>query len=263
MSFDLSFVVETFPLVLAAVPVTLLMVVVAAPIGWVLGFLMAQCRVNRVPVLSQLVAVFVSMMRSVPEVVLLYVMYYLMPVVLYNYFMSIGLTVDVASVPAIVFAIVTFSLNQSAYASEVFRSAISAVDTVQLEAAYSVGMTKFQAMVRIILPQAIVSAIPNLNGLFVGLMQGTSLAYFVGVHEVMATSIVAANQSYSYLEAYLLTTIIYEVLSYIINRVFRVVERRAGRFRTGGKPQPRKAGDKGAGAPAAPAAQAETAVVVA
>ncbi|MBS5450947.1 MAG: amino acid ABC transporter permease [Coriobacteriia bacterium] len=233
MTFDAGFIFETFPLVLQAVPVTLLMVIVAAPLGWLLGFLMAECRVNHIPVLGQLVTVFVSLMRSVPEVVLLYVMYYLMPVVLYNYFLSIGLEVNIAAVPSIVFAIVTFVLNQSAYASEVFRAAIASVDRVQLEAAYAVGMTKSQAMVRVILPQAIVSAIPNLNGLFVGLLQGTSLAYFVGVHEIMATSIVAANQSYAYLEAYVLTTIIYEVLSYIINRIFRVIERRAGQFRTG------------------------------
>ena len=234
MTFDAEFMLETFPLVLQAMPVTLLMVIVAAPIGWVLGFLMAQCRVNHVPVLGQLVAVFVSMMRSVPEVVLLYVMYYLMPVVLYNYFLSIGLEVDVAAVPSIVFAIVTFSLNQSAYACEVLRSALASVDASQMEAALACGLTHGQAMRRIVLPQAIVAALPNLNGLFVGLLHGTSLAYFVGVHEIMAVSVLEANLSYAYLEAYLLTTIIYEVLSFVFNRIFHVIELRAGRYRDPG-----------------------------
>ena len=91
-------------------------------------------------------------------------------------------------------------------------------------------MTKPVAYVRIVLPQAITSALPNLNGLFVGLVQGTSLAYFVGVYEVMATSTLLANASYAYIEAYLMATVIYEVLSFVFNRVFRVVETRASKY---------------------------------
>ena len=244
MVFDPGFILEAAPAVLAALPTTLLMIVIAAPLGWLLGFALAQCRLHRVPVLNQLVIVFVSMMRSVPEVVMLYVMYYFMPVVLFNAFQALGFSVNVAAVPAIAFAIVSFTLNQAAFSCEVLRSAIASVDVSQLEAALSVGMTRGQAMRRVVLPQAIVSALPNLNGLLVGLLQGTSLAYFVGVHEVMAVSVLEANQSYAYLEAYLLTTIIYEVLSFAINRIFHVVELRAGRYR---RPAPATAA-KGAGA---------------
>ena len=233
MVFDLDFLLEAAPAVLGALPLTLAMVFVSAPLGWLLGFAMAQARLRRVPVLNQIVAVFVSMMRSVPEVVLLYVMYYFMPVVIYNALAGVGIEANVAAVPAVAFAIVTFVLNQSAYACEVLRSAIASVDATQMEAALSCGMTHGQAMRRIVLPQALVAALPNLNGLFVGLLHGTSLAYFVGVHEIMATSVLEANQSYAYLEAYLLVTIIYEVLSFVFNRVFHVIELRAGRYRGG------------------------------
>lgn len=227
---DWAFIAEAFPQVLASVPLTLLLVFVSIPIGWALGILIALVKNAKVPVLYQLSVVFVSFMRSVPMVVILFVAYYSVPLIIQSYTSSIGLSVDVNAVPPAAYAICAFVLDQAAYSSEVFRSAILAVDKGQIEAAQSVGMTKPVAYVRIVLPQAITSALPNLNGLFVGLVQGTSLAYFVGVYEVMATSNLLATSSYAYIEAYLMATVIYEVLSFIFNRIFRVIEARASRY---------------------------------
>lgn len=227
---DWAFIAEAFPQVLASVPVTLLLVFVSIPIGWVLGILVALIKNAKVPVLYQISVVFVSFMRSVPMVVVLFVAYYSVPLIIQSYMTSIGLSVNVDAIPAAAYAICTFIFEQTAYSSEVFRSAILAVDRGQLEAAESVGMTKSVAYLRIVLPQAITSALPNLNGLFVGLVQGTSLAYFVGVYEVMATSNLLATSSYAYIEAYLMATVIYEVLSFVFNRVFRVIEGRASRY---------------------------------
>lgn len=227
---DFEFLAEAFPQVLASVPVTLLLVFISIPIGWVLGILIALVKNAKVPVLYQIATVFVSFMRSVPMVIILFVSYYSTPLIIQSYLTSIGLSADISSVPAAAYAIAAFVLEQAAYSSEVFRSAILAVDKGQIEAAQSVGMTKPVAYVRIVLPQAITSALPNLNGLFVGLVQGTSLAYFVGVYEVMATSTLLANASYAYIEAYLMATVIYEVLSFVFNRVFRVIETRASKY---------------------------------
>lgn len=227
---DWSFISEAFPQVIASVPVTLLLVFVSIPVGWLLGILIALVKNARVPVLSQLATVFVSFMRSVPMVIILFVSYYSTPLIIQSYLVSIGLSGDVSGIPAAAYAIAAFVLEQAAYSSEVFRSAILAVDRGQIEAAESVGMTKPVAYVRIVLPQAITSALPNLNGLFVGLVQGTSLAYFVGVYEVMATSTLLANASYAYIEAYLMATVVYEVLSFVFNRIFRAVETRASRY---------------------------------
>lgn len=227
---DWAFIAEAFPQVLASIPVTLLLVFVSIPIGWVLGILIALVKNAKVPVLYQISVVFVSFMRSVPMVVVLFVAYYSVPLIIQSYTTSIGLSVNVDAVPAAAYAICAFIFEQAAYSSEVFRSAILAVDKGQLEAAESVGMTKTVAYLRIVLPQAITSALPNLNGLFVGLVQGTSLAYFVGVYEVMATSNLLATSSYAYIEAYLMATVIYEVLSFVFNRIFRVIEGKASRY---------------------------------
>ena len=228
---DWQFVFESMPVVIGAIPTTLTMVFIAIPIGWILGVLIALVRSSHTPVASQALTVFVSFMRSVPTVVILFVSYYAMPMIMSGYLTSIGLSVDINAVPAIAYATAAFVLDQSAYSSEVFRSAIESVDAGQLEAAQSVGMTKAQAYVRIVLPQAFVTALPNLNGLFVGLIQGTSLAYFVGVYEITATATLQAAASYSYIEAYIMITLVYEVLSYVFNKLFALLEHRVSRFR--------------------------------
>ena len=138
---DFGFLAEAFPQVLASVPVTLLLVFVSIPIGWVLGILIALVKNAHVPVLSQLATVFVSFMRSVPMVIILFVSYYSTPLIIQSYLASIGLSADVSSVPAAAYAIAAFVLEQAAYSSEVFRSAILAVDKGQIEAAESVGMS--------------------------------------------------------------------------------------------------------------------------
>ena len=251
---DWSFVLEAFPKVVAAVPVTLMLVFISIPIGWVIGLLIALVRNAKVPVLNQLCIVYVSFMRSVPMVVILFIAYYSMPLILQTYLSSIGLSADVSGVPAAAYAIGAFVLEQGAYSSEVFRSAILAVDKGQMEAAESVGMSRATAYLRIVLPQAVTSALPNLNGLFVGLVQGSSLAYYVGVYEVMATATILANSSYAYIEAYLITSVIYEVLSFIFNKLFRMIEHRAMRFLAQGPAEEDKASAQEAGSVAASAA---------
>lgn len=228
---DFNFIIETIPALLKATVVTMYLALAAASIGWILGFFIALIRKEKVPVLSQVLGVFVSFMRGVPLIILLYVSYFALPLMIQNYYLSIGRTVDVNAVPKIVYAIAALVLDQAAYSSEAIRSALSSVDNGQLEGAYSVGMTKPQAIRRIILPQAIVVAIPNLGGLFLGLVKGTSLTYYVGMMEITATAQIAAIPAYNFIEAYVMITVIYEIISLIINKFFGNVEAKLSRSR--------------------------------
>lgn len=223
---NFTFIKEALPQVLAAIPVTLEMALVATIIGWIIGILIAVARRNKIPVVSQICAVFVSFIRGVPMVILLYVAYYALPMMIYS-----ATGIDTTSIPAIWYAIVALSLDQAAYSSEVFRAALDSVNRGQLEAAWSVGMTTWQAMRRIVFPQALAVALPNLSGLFVGIIKGTSLAYYVGVYEITATANLLANPGLNFIEAYVITTIIYELISFICNRLFHTAETRLNRFR--------------------------------
>lgn len=228
---DFEFMKDAFPQIVAAVPVTLLMAFASAILGWILGLLVGLVRRNRLPVLSQIFGVIVSFMRSVPMVILLYISYYVMPDLINQYGSNIGLSINVSAIPAVVYAIFALLLNQAAYSSEVFRSAVSAVDEGQREAALSVGMTEFQCYRRIVFPQALAIALPNLSGLFVMLLKDTSLAYYVGVYEITATANLLSMPKLNFIEAYIMTTVIYEVLSIIFNKVFALEENHLKKFR--------------------------------
>jgi L-cystine transport system permease protein len=230
---NLRFILESTPAIIKAIPITLLMAFASAIIGWILGLGIALIRKANIAIVAQVCAVFVSFMRGVPMVILLYIAYYALPILIYNYGLSIGVEIDVNAVPPVIYAITALLLDQAAYSSEIFRSALSAVDEGQMEAAYSVGMTKTQALVRIIFPQAFAIAIPNLGGLFLGLVKGTSLAYYVGVYEITATANLLAMPALNFIESYIMTTIVYEVISFIINKLFRYSENRLKRFRAG------------------------------
>ena len=223
---NFTFIKEALPQVLTAIPVTLEMALLATLAGWILGILIAVARRNKIPVVSQICAVFVSFIRGVPMVILLYVAYYALPMMIYS-----ATGVDTTSIPAIWYAIVALSLDQAAYSSEVFRAALDSVNRGQLEAAWSVAMTTCQAMRRIVFPQALAVALPNLSGLFVGIIKGTSLAYYVGVYEITATANLLANPGLNFIEAYVITTVIYELISFICNRLFHTAETRLNRFR--------------------------------
>lgn len=230
---NVEFIMESIPSLIGAIPVTLLMAFAAAAAGWILGLAIALVRKSRVPVISQVCAVFVSFMRGVPLIILLYIAYYALPITISGYFASIGREIDINAVPAVAYAIMALVLDQAAYSSEIFRAALMAVDEGQMEACYSVGMTKSQALIRIVLPQAMAIALQNLGGLFLGLVKGTSLAYYVGVYEITATANLLAMPALNFIEAYVMTTVIYEIISFIFNKLFRGCENRLKRFREG------------------------------
>lgn len=114
-----------------------------------------------------------------------------------------GLQVNVFQIDPIIYAYIVFILNAIALLSEVFRSALLSVSQGQLEAGVSIGMTLPQVYVRIIIPQAMVAALPNLCNLAVNLIKNTSLVFLMTVKDITATGKIAASYGYNYIEAYI------------------------------------------------------------
>lgn len=227
-----SYITKSIPGLLAAIPTTLVLAFSSAIFGWILGLAVALVRRAKVPVISQICAIFVSFMRGVPMVIALYISYFAIPMIIYNYGLSIGKEYDLNAISPMLYAIIALGLGQAAFSSENFRAALDAIDAGQTEAAYSVGMTKFQALRRVILPQALSIAIPNLGGQFLGLIKGTSLAFYVGVTEITGTAQVQASPNLNFLEAYIMTTIVYEILSFFFNHVIRRIETQLKQYRS-------------------------------
>ena len=149
--------------------------------GLIIALLTAMVQVANIPVVKQIARIYVWIIRGTPLLVQLFVIFYGLP--------SVGIILD-----AIPSAIIVFSFNTGAYASETVRAAIEAVPVGQIEAGYCVGMNYLQIMGRIVLPQALRTAFPPLSNSLIGLVKDTSLAANITVVEMfLAGQRIAAN----------------------------------------------------------------------
>ena len=192
--FDFELVFSQIPTILSALPVTLELTLIATLIGYLLGLGLALIKLKRVPVLRQLAAVYISVIRGTPILVQLYVTYYGIPLILKWHNMNYGTNYNINAIPAILFAVVALGLNQSAFDAEVIRASIKSVDKGQIEAAKSMGMSGFQILGRVTLPQAIVVALPSLGNSLISLIKGTSLAFTVAVVDLTAQGRILAGR---------------------------------------------------------------------
>lgn len=127
---------------------------------------------------------------------------------------------------AIIFAYITFILNQGAFLSAIFYSAITSIPYGQTEAGLSVGLTEIQAFKRIILPQMVRVALPPFGSDLVGLFQNSSLVFLIGVTDIMGRAKTIGTATKHVLEAYVFVAIIYIIISLIIRGVFRHLNKR-------------------------------------
>jgi His/Glu/Gln/Arg/opine family amino acid ABC transporter permease subunit len=226
---DWSFMVDVLPALARALPVTLNITVVSICLALPLALATALVRISRVPVLGQLAALYVSFMRGTPLLVQIYLSYYGLPKYLNWLGDRYGWSLDVSGIPAIAFIYLAFTLNVGAYASEIVRAAIEAIDRGQMEAALSVGMTRWQGMRRIVLPQAFAIALPSLGNSVIALVKDTSLAFLVSVVEVMGEAKIQGARGLQFFEVYLAAALVYWVVCIVIERGVAVLERRVRR----------------------------------
>lgn len=197
--FDLSFVFKLIPIMLKYLVVTLKMSLLALVLGLIVAIIIALVVDAKVPVLSKLSKIYVSFFRGTPLVAQMF----------FIYFGMIQIVPILKNLEAFTAVVIVLGLNSSAYFSESLRGAISSVDKGQIEACYALGMTYTQAMMRVVLPQAIRVAIPAMMNTFADIIKGSALAFTIGVTEIMATAQSEAAVSYKYLEAFTCVIIIY------------------------------------------------------
>ncbi len=216
---DLDYMLGLAPVILRYAPLTLGMAVASMAMALVLALLLAVVRVLRLPVIDRAVAVFISFFRGTPLLVQLFLFYYGLPQVL-------SFLTNINGVTA---AIMGLTLHFSAYMAESIRGAILGVDRSQWEAAQSVGMTQAQMMRRIILPQAARIAAPTLLNYFIDMIKSTSLAFTLGVTEMMGAAQKEAAGSFRYFEAFLVVAVIYWIMVEALSVVQRRMEARMNR----------------------------------
>lgn len=225
MKLNTEFMIEAFKASLSGIPVTLGITVVSLMVSMPLALMMAIKKINSKGPLSFLINTYVSIVRSTPMVLQILLLYSLLPSFL-NFFIKQVLRIDfnIFKIPAIYYAYAVFSLNTTAILSEVFRSALLTVDKGQLEAGLSVGLGKFLTYIRIIIPQALVVALPNICNVTVGLLKSSSLAFFMTVQDITAIAKLKAAYAYNYIEAYSIIFILYIILCTMVQLIFKYIE---------------------------------------
>ena len=226
MQLAFSYLVRTFWLCVKAVPLTLEITLVSLLMAIIPALFIALARIYHVKVIEQLCSIFVSFIRGTPIVLQILIVYSIMPSLLNSFVKSAGWSINVFEMNPVIYAFVVFGINSSASLSEVFRSAISSVNRGQLEAALSIGETHFQAFRRVVLPQAAVSALPNLCSTTVILIKNTSLAFMMTVREITGIAKIEAAYGYNYVESYIDIFIIYIAVCLLVELIFRKIERR-------------------------------------
>jgi len=225
MQIDLNFMQATFFLSLKALPVTLGITVIALLAAAPLGFFMALCGIYRIRVLQQLSALYISFVRGTPIVLQILIVYSLVPSLLNGFVVRMGWPINIFDINPIAYACLVFALNNAALLAELFRSGLLAVDSGQHEAALSSGLTLAQSYYRILIPQALVSSLPNICNLTINLIKNTSLVFLMTVKDVTATAKIAASYGYNYVEAYLDIFVIYILICGLTQVLFTRLER--------------------------------------
>ena len=191
---DIQYIISTFLKTLAGVPVTLGIMLVSIILSFFPALFLALGRHYKVKGVTSFSIIYLAFIRSTPQILLILFFYSLFPSLLNNLFKGTG--INVFNIPPIAYAFVIFSLMTIGSLSEIIRSAILTVDKGQLEAAQAIGLTNSQAYVRIVFPQALRSALPNLCNLVINLVKGTSLVFVMTVKDITAIAKVEAAYGY-------------------------------------------------------------------
>ena len=168
--------------------VTIQVAVLAQVIGVALGLGFAVMRVSRNPLTRFFAGFYVWFFRGTPVLLQLYILYFGIP----TFFDNHTLTTELTKFRA---AVIAFGINEGAYMTEIIRGGILSVESGQMDAARSLGMTNLQAMRRVILPQAFRVVIPPTGNEFIAMLKNTSLASAIGLFELLyaAQNIYAVN----------------------------------------------------------------------
>jgi putative amino-acid transport system permease protein len=216
---NVDYMLGLVPVLLRYLPLTLEMAAAGMVLALILACLLAVIRVLKIPALNQFAIVFISFFRGTPLLVQLFLFYYGLPQLFSSLTVINGITATIMGL----------TLHFSAYMAESIRAAIVGVDRSQTEAALSIGMTNGQLMRRIVLPQATRVALPTLMNYFIDMIKATSLAFTLGVTELMGATQKEAAGSFLYFEAFVVAAIMYWIIVELLSWLQRHLETRLNR----------------------------------
>lgn len=221
--FSPEVIFTSIPGLLPYLGVTICIGLISIILGSLFGLSLAWAKLSGNKFLRALAEGYTYIIRCTPSIVLLFVIFYGLPKLVESLF-----DYDIDDLSRAVFVVMTFTLLFGAYVSEVFRSAYLTVDRGQYEAAVTSGLSPWQAIVRIVIPQAAVIALPNFGNSVINLLKESALAYTIGLIDLLGRTNLVISQNYGAygIELYTACLLMYWLLNLIIERSFLTLEGR-------------------------------------
>lgn len=226
MNFDIGFIFQVVVKLIPYIPITIYMAFVSLILGGLLGLVIALVRHYKVPVLSQLFTIMITILKGVPLILVFLLIFMVTSQNLNRVAKALGWHMHYGDLPMSLLAIIGLSLMAMVGLSEAFRGAFESVKTVQFDAARSLGMTNLQTIRRVLIPQAFPVALPMIINMLINLIKGTAIASLISVVEIFSTATQAASSNYKYFEAYIAAAIIYWLMTIVIERAAVLLEGR-------------------------------------
>ncbi len=226
LTFNLEYFWTVWPQLLEAVPFTLYFIVMSSLVSLLAGIIVALIRIPRLPVLYQLTEVWMSFVRSMPFVLLLFLSYFLLPLPLQT------LGVDTNAIPKEVYVYVAMIIHYGPIIAEVIRPAYEAVPRGQTEAAIAFGLSAWHRVTRILLPQALPIMLPGMVNQLIEIIKDTSLMYMIGLMDLMgrANLLIHLRMGEGKLECYIAVAIIYWILISALELLAARLDERSQKF---------------------------------
>ena len=217
MEWNFFAVLNDFDLLMLGLLNTLKITGLALLFGVPLGLVLALSRLSTRRVVSGIAAFIVEFFRTTPPLVQLFWFFFALPILI-----NVNMTPTIA-------AVVTFSIQSSAFFAEIFRGGIQSIDKGQWEGAKAIGMTRSQTLQRIILPQAVKRMIPAFLERSIELLKTTTLVSTVAYADLMFQANELAQKTFRPLEVYTVVAVIYFVLIFVVSQLSILLERRLAR----------------------------------
>ena len=211
--FNLKLAIHSLTFVLSGLQYTLGIAAVSFILGTILGFIFVLMKRSPILILRLIANFHVSFMRGTPTLVFLFLLYF-------------GLPYFKIQLPAIICSIICFSIVSSAYICEVLRSSIDAVDYGQWEASTSLGLSYFQTLRRVIVPQAFRISVPPLSNVLLDMIKGTSLAAMITVPDIFQNAKIVGGREFDYMTMYILVAVIYWCICLVFEQGQKILEKR-------------------------------------
>lgn len=214
MDINFELIIKSFPLLLAGAGITLEITALSVFFGLVIGCVVGIARLCNIKILRCLAAVYVDFLRGTPLLVQIFIVYFALPHI-------IGHRVD-----PFFAAISACSINSGAYIAEIFRGGIQSIDKGQMEAGRSLGLTWWQTMKFIILPQAFKRIIPPLGNEFIAMLKDSSLVSVIGFEELTRRGQLIIARTYASMEIWAAVAVVYLIMTFAVSRLVAVLEKR-------------------------------------